>query len=180
MPSILWENLDQPGADRAAIEPDAQGMRLAGTALFSVAGGPYDVRYTIIVDPGWRTLLVGAHVQGPGRERRLSLRADGTGSWRALADDPLEDLDGALDVDLSFTPATNTLPIRRLGLEVGESAEIPVVLVTFPEEGIELVTQRYERTGEYTYRYNDRYDLTVNEHGFVTDYPGGWRAAATA
>ena len=31
-----------------------------------------------------------------------------------------------VDVDLSFTPATNTLPIRRLGLDIGEEAEIHV------------------------------------------------------
>ena len=37
-----------------------------------------------------------------------------------------------IDVDISATPFTNTLPIRRLGLQPGEFAELDVAFVDAP------------------------------------------------
>ena len=75
-----------------------------------------------------------------------------------------------VDVDLSFTPATNTLPIRRLGLEIGEEAEIPVVWLVWPELSVQRVLQRYTRLGEDRYRYTqDEFEaeLAVDRQGLV-------------
>src|SRR4029450_5847699 len=58
-----------------------------------------------------------------------------------------------VDVDLSFTPATNTLPIRRLGLDIGEEAEIHVAWLVWPELSVERVLQRYTRLAGGRYRY---------------------------
>jgi hypothetical protein len=88
-----------------------------------------------------------------------------------------------VDVDLSFTPATNTLPIRRLGLEVGDEAEIHVAWLVWPELSVRPVLQRYARLAEDRYRYaQDDFEaeLTVDEHGLVLEYEGLWRAIATA
>src|SRR5712664_99467 len=37
------------------------------------------------------------------------------------------------DIDLAVTPATNTLPIRRLNLEVGQSQEVTAAWLKFPD-----------------------------------------------
>ncbi len=182
MSSILWERLDTPGHDRATIAPDATGHRIAGTALFAYQNGTYDIRYSVLVDPAWNTRVVAAHLQGPDGERRLSLRVDESSRW-TMGEDALDDAAGAQDVDFGFTPATKTLPLRRLDLGVGEGAEIKVVRVSFPERDIEVATQRYERLSDETYRYSaGEFDavLTVNDQGFVTDYPGRWRATAAS
>jgi len=89
----------------------------------------------------------------------------------------IPELDGAIDVDFAFTPATNTLPLRRLGLTVGEHADIDVARVAFPERSIGVARQRYERLSENTYRYSSgdvAVTLTVSEEGLVVDYPGIW------
>ena len=86
-----------------------------------------------------------------------------------------------VDVDLSFTPATNTLPIRRLGLEIGEETEIHVVWLIWPELSIQRVLQRYTRLAEDRYRYTqDEFEaeLTVDRHGLVLEYEGLWRASS--
>lgn len=181
MTSILWQRLDMPGLDRATVARDAAGYRIAGTAVFSHGGAAYDIRYSVIVDPGWSTRVVGAHVQGPAGERRLSLRADEDGCWK-MGDDPLPELDGIRDVDLAFTPATNTLPIRRLGLEVGAGADIEAAYVAFPERTVQRESQRYERLATDLYRYSvsgSSVDLSVQSDGLVTDFPGHWTAIAT-
>ena len=88
-----------------------------------------------------------------------------------------------VDVDLGFTPATNTLPIRRLRLAVGGKREIAVAWLRWPELRLERALQRYERLAEDRYRYSSNgfsAELVVDEHGLVVDYEGLWRAIARA
>jgi hypothetical protein len=51
-----------------------------------------------------------------GEQRKLELISDGRGKWTDASGNPLPALDGAIDMDLSVSPFTNTLPIRRLRL----------------------------------------------------------------
>ena len=90
-------------------------------------------------------------------------------------------VDGCIDLDLNFSPVTNLLPIRRLNLEVGEHAEVKAAWLRFPSFELEPLSQVYTRLNEFTYRYSSGggefvRDLTVNEVGFVTNYPGFWQA----
>lgn len=86
-----------------------------------------------------------------------------------------------MDVDLNFSPATNLLPIRRLGLEVGASAEVRAAWLRFPTFQLEPLVQQYRRLDEATYRYESAgaafvAELRVNAAGFVTAYGDIWRA----
>jgi uncharacterized protein len=90
---------------------------------------------------------------------------------------------GCLDVDLAFTPATNILPLRRLGLAVGESRELTAAWVRFPDLSVEPLAQRYTRLDERRMRYESRggsftADLEVDELGLVVSYPPLWERVA--
>ncbi len=56
---------------------------------------------------------------------RLEVSA-GRGRWRVNGV-MNADVTGCIDVDLSFTPATNLFTLRRLGLKVGEHADAPAL-----------------------------------------------------
>jgi hypothetical protein len=110
--------------------------------------------------------------------------SDGEGRWATDAGERLEHLGGCLDVDISATPFTNTLPIRRLGMKEGESAEVVVVYVALPEIEIRTARQRYtclrRRTEGDLYRYESlssdfTAELPVDSDGLVADYPGVFR-----
>ena len=75
----------------------------------------------------------------------------------------------------------DTLPIRRLNLDIGEEAEIHVAWVVWPELTVQRVLQRYSRVAEDRYRYRQDHfeaELTVDRHGLVLEYEGLWRAIA--
>jgi hypothetical protein len=81
-----------------------------------------------------------------------------------------------VDLDLSFSPATNTIPIRRLALNQGERAEVRSAWLKFPDLALELLVQTYARTGEFTYHYASSggefvTDIEVDAAGFVVHYP---------
>jgi hypothetical protein len=113
----------------------------------------------------------------------LDLAADEGRHWQ-LNDVQCPAVAGCLDIDLSFSPATNLLPIRRLGLSVAGAADVRAAWLGFPTLALEPLDQLYERIGPTTYRYATadgqfRRELEVNAAGFVTQYPGLWRAEAT-
>lgn len=136
---------------------------------------PYDVYYRVECDDGWRTRYVS--VAETLRGRSLSMRAAGDGRW--VSDDArmLPGLADAVDVDISVTPFSNTLPVRRLGLAVGESADIVTAYVDVALMRVSADPQRYTRVAPEVYRYESRdtdftRDLRVDADGFVIEYPG--------
>lgn len=180
MPSILWSTIDGTGLERAVFEFGPDGTRLSGTTLLAFDGAPFEIRWSVITAPDGATVTVGAHLQGAATNRHLSLGSDGAGVWNT-GDEPVMEFFGATDVDLGWTPATNTLAIRRLALDVGESGEASVVRIQFPERDIDRVTQRYTRLAVDRYEYQSggvTAELTVDEHGIVTEYPDGWTTVA--
>ncbi len=89
-------------------------------------------------------------------DRHLHLRSDGEGNWQDSKGHLVEVLQGCVDIDISATPFTNTLPIRRLGLALGEAREILVAYVAVPALAPEPVRQRYtclEAGRLYRYSY---------------------------
>jgi hypothetical protein len=117
-----------------------------------------------------------------GAPIQFEFTADEEGHW-TLNGAPLPRVDGALDIDLGFTPATNLLPIRRLNLAVGERAEVRTAWVRFPELRVEALEQTYQREAENVFRYEARGDgerfqarLDTDEYGRVLLYEGLWAA----
>jgi hypothetical protein len=108
----------------------------------------------------------------------LILEADGLGMWRC-GDEVVVASPDAIDVDLGFSPLTNSLPIWRHDLEVGESREFDVAWVLFPSLAVERGRQTYTRTGPLRWRYASgdfAADLEVGEDGLVEQYGDFWVA----
>ncbi len=85
---------------------------------------------------------------------------------------------------MNFSPSTNLIPVRRLDLAIGESAEVKAAWLRFPEFKLEPLQQQYRRLDEFSYRYTSAggqfvADLKFNWAGFVVDYPDLWMAAAS-
>jgi uncharacterized protein len=110
--TILWQDVETGALDRCRLEAGPSGLRLSGVVLTAAYGTPLDVRYLVEAGPDGLTRRVGLELDG-GATRRVLL-ADGAGRWAWEGGAELDEVAGSLDVDLTVTPATNTLPIRRL------------------------------------------------------------------
>ena len=113
-------------------------------------------------------------------EPDLWLATDGHGRWGEMNGAHRTELDGCYDLDLACTPFTNTLPIRRLPLLVGHTAELPVVYVDPETLDVRPVVQRYTRLAGHRWRYERlesgfTVELEVDAHGVVLDYPDEFR-----
>jgi hypothetical protein len=192
--TVLWQGAFFPGAERCELSQAEDGWLLSGTALIAAGGEPAAARYDIALAPDWSTREANITVRSgtDARERTLSLRSD-DGQWRiayepapeATDHDMLESLRGLIDIDIGFTPATNTLPIRRLAPAIGETIDVTALWVRFPELTIEPLPQRYARLSEHRYRYESAggafmAELEVDDLGLVVTYEGGWQRLAAA
>jgi hypothetical protein len=179
---VIWRRVDQPGHEAARLVFHDPFWQLSGTAVFVEDQEVCRLEYLVVCDAGWRTLH--ARVSGwVGSQRvRLELSAGLDRRWR-LNGTECTQVQGCLDLDLAFSPATNALAIRRLGLELGQSAEVRAAWLTFPGFTLEPLEQVYRRTGPATYHYEAFggtfvTELQVNPAGLVTRYPDLWEAEA--
>jgi hypothetical protein len=110
------------------------------------------------------------------------LLADGAGHWAWEGGPELAEVAGSLDVDLTVTPATNTLPIRRLAaLQIGQAADLDMPWVQFPALEVLPSAQRYERLAADRWRFatgDFQAELLVDPDGLVLDYGGLFRSLA--
>ncbi|MGH9175865.1 MAG: putative glycolipid-binding domain-containing protein, partial [Vicinamibacterales bacterium] len=181
MRTVVWKCLFEPGLEFFALRETADGWQLAGTVVAVRDEQPLRVDYRVDCSADWRTRRVELTMSSGADGRELALRVDDAGAW-CSGDDRLGELSGFVDVDLGITPATNTLPIRRLSLAIGASAAVSATWIQFPSLVIGPLSQHYTRLAERRYRYESDTGfecvLDVDQHGLVTHYPDGWEMIA--
>ena len=193
--SALWRRLDEPhGLVHGAIselEPDADhpdgAFLLDGAAIGAdspddtgpigeqKAPAPWSARFSVVVDARWQTRSCFLEALGGDGLDRVTLHADALGHWTLDGRDWPE-LTGCHDVDISVSPLTNTLVVRRLDLPVGESRTLDVAWVDVPSLAVRRVAQTYRRETEDRWVYEDptygSFTFTVDPLGVVREYQG--------
>ena len=182
----MWSPWEGLGLEHLHLLQEQEEIVADGLILGVQDQVPFRVRYEIRCDLQWRVRAIQLSPLD-GSSRWLHFLADGAGNWRTESGKALPMLKGCLDVDISATPFTNTLPIRRLALQPGSSAILSMVYFRVPQMQVEAVQQRYtclEVTASGgRYRYESLVDgasiftaeLPVDQDELVLDYPGLFR-----
>jgi hypothetical protein len=179
---VAWKNLLISGTEYCVLSQSAEGWLLKGTVVGVLKDQrPLLANYEIYCDNNWLTHRVQVERTVGSEVKSLGLSVESRGVWRSSGQE-LRPIHGCDDIDLAVTPATNTLPIRRLNLQVGSSESAVAAWVKFPELTVEPLSQRYTRLTTTTYRYESNTgfsaDIVVDDLGLVITYPGGWERIA--
>jgi uncharacterized protein len=180
--TLFWKSGEEGSLEHFSISKTSDQYVLEGVVLCSY-GDPTRVDYKITTSSDWHTqsvevsMLIGKH------RTELRLAATSNQEWLLNKKD-LTLFKGLIDVDLGITPSTNTLPINRLNLEVGESAELTALWIRFPELMLEPLAQRYTRLTDNTYHYENTdgsfsAELLLDKAGIVETYGNIWSRVAT-
>ncbi|MDQ2709530.1 MAG: putative glycolipid-binding domain-containing protein [Actinomycetota bacterium] len=188
---LTWQAPDGRTLESArVIQGDGRstGLRALGRSVRAAADGPaFTASYRLLVGESGAVQRVSVTSTSPERERSLTLSRTEDGYWLVdtCSGGSRAAFDGAVDVDLQYSPLFNTPPIRRLRLhrEVGEH-RLPMVFVALPTLEVSVVYQHYRTisplgNGDPRDRAvvgfgQDDYaaEITVDGDGFVLDYPG--------
>lgn len=176
--NILWQRVGVAGHDACRLERTARGWQLKGAAAYMEDDAISALSYHICHDDKWVTQS--ARISGWSGSENLDIAisrdADGTWLRNGIAVDSVQ---GAVDIDLGFTPATNTTAIRRLNLDVGQRMAGMAAWLDPADWKLKPLEQFYLRKSDFAFEYGSpghgfRCDLAINGTGFVTEYPGLW------
>ncbi|MFR9804948.1 putative glycolipid-binding domain-containing protein [Pseudonocardia sp. RS010] len=183
---LTWQAEGRPGLEgtRVHFGPGPAGFRALGRIVRPDPEGDFTASYSLLVREDGTLGRLSLSSATTGSEKHLTINRTEDGFW--LLDDgsgsERQDFDGAVDVDLAFSPLFNALPIRRLGAHrEAVDREVPVVFVSLPHLEVSLSAQRYRtvRVGEghspavveFSWA-GFRAELEVDADGFVLSYPG--------
>lgn len=175
----LWQWLQSPGLERFELVRSADELIFRGTILTLAGNSAAEAKYEIVCDRSFRTRRANVSVRDATGEQTLQIATE-SGRWYENGRENQTVL-GALDIDLGWSPSTNTLPMKRLKLTVGQSSgEFIAAWVRFPELTLQPLSQEYVRLAERQYRYSSRggaftANLLVDDEDLVLDYEGFWQ-----
>jgi hypothetical protein len=179
---VTWRRSDEIATDELCTMTIRDGgLSLIGTVLGADSvGTPLRTEYRVLADGSGLTTAVHVRDLAGFAQRTVALTRDAKSAW-TVDGQPVRELKGCTDVDLGCSPATNTLPIRRLRLAIGSSHTIKAAWVRFPDLVVVPAAQTYTRLDEFTYRYASgtfEAELTVDDADLVTSYAAWQRTGA--
>jgi hypothetical protein len=167
-----WHTWDHEGNETLALRWENEGWTATGEV------GREAVTYVIRLSATWqvRQFLLFRDLDEPD----LWLGTDGGGRWGEMNGAHRPDIDGCIDIHLPCTPFTNTLPIRRLQLDIGDSAEVMSASVDVETLGVVRSKHLYHRLGPRRFEHTQldseiTTEFDIDEYGLVHDLPDHFR-----
>jgi len=179
-PSIFtWRAHDVPRMESTRVALAGNRIKANGRIVAGATGvhPAFSASYDLVTDDAGATKRLSLSVTLSERDRQLSIARDEENMW-SITDHQGQRrgaFDGALDVDVVFSPFFNALPIRRTGIyNRNESVTVSVVYVTLPEFSVTPASITYcsEPDGIKLHSPVAQTTVTVDGDGFILDYPG--------
>jgi hypothetical protein len=194
----IWRGVEEWLAEAASIDLDDGGLSASGIQL-GAHPVPYRVDYRLDATDGFVTRELELLSVSVEWRRLLVLRHDGSGGWSAELEDAgdppgtawdgeLPDLAEARDIDIGFSPLTNSMPILRHRLDRVGSRDFVMAWVSIPDLSVSASKQRYEHVhagdAGATVRFFEvdggfTAELELDRDGLLVFYPGLSRRVAS-
>lgn len=172
--SALWRRLDAAGHDAASLCSLGDAWLLSGSAVFLHACGPAALSYSVETNSEFVAKRGAIRGFVAGRAVDHEIRRE-EGGW-VLDGVAIDGLSHLLDLDFSFTPATNALALKRAR---PLRATLPAAWFDLDEGTLRELPQSYERISPTSFRYEApsvgyKGVLEFRDDGFVALYPELW------
>ncbi|GAA0438279.1 MAG: putative glycolipid-binding domain-containing protein [Bacillota bacterium] len=173
---VIWEHHENVGTEFLQMKYMQDGIQITSTVINGQKEAPYLVHYQIELNRHWKFRELRAEADSG---KQIVLRSNDQREWFNEAGEEITHLRGAMDIDLSCTPFTNSLPINRFMWETGQSSDFDMVFIAVPDFTLTKVKQRYhlveqsDKRKVFNYKSNTfESTIEVDEMGIVTKYPG--------
>jgi hypothetical protein len=181
--TICWTPLWNPEQQGVGLEHLLLAARTADSVVVACdeEHGAFRLCYRLRWDDAWQLRDAELEVVTERSGGSLALQTDGLGHWRRGDGRALPELDGCRDIDIWPTPFTNSFPIRRAPLAVGERRQYVMAWVHALDLTVKSQPQAYTRLADRLYLFESldgsgfRVELPVDEEGIVLDYPDLFR-----
>ncbi len=180
---LTWTGVGGSRLEAVRVVLGERGMRASGSMIAAAddQAEAHSVSYTLSTHESGVVSRLTVRTTTAGGIAHLNLSRSHEGNWLVDHGDGVQrtDFEGALDVDLAFSPLFNALPVRRVGMHrTPHDCELSVVHIGLPSQRVQLVHQAYRTVsvGErpvVAFSTDDfTADLVLDAEGLVLDYPG--------
>ena len=174
---VIWQADFAPSLETLDLTRSADLIHVDSIVQGVADGQVFRMRYQFHLNLDWT--VISLHLtELPGFNGVDLYPKEATRSWSTSSFlYELDDLNDCPLIDISFTPFTNTLAIKQLKLEVGQSADLRALYIESPTLGFRVSEQRYERLSQFEYRYTGLGSgftavITVDQDDLVVKYQG--------
>jgi hypothetical protein len=170
---VKWINWTQDATEDLVLSEKPEGIFVEST-IINHGEKPFTIKYSLNCEQSWKVKTL--NLELVETKEKIKLDSDRYGNW-SNASGIIPRLHGAIDVDITATPFTNTLPIRRLKLGEKQHAEISVVYIKIPKLSVDIDLQRYTCLSKNTFLFeqinsNFARKIETDKDGLVVTYPG--------
>jgi len=174
--NILWTGIEYNSLENCILTITDKGSEVNSSIIGTHANEIYKIEYRIRTNQHWETTFFEIKSQLYNAVEIIDFRKEGKESWYVNGQTD-EKLNGCIDIDISLTPFTNTLPINRLRLSENQDEQIKVLYVDVLGRKMMPVLQKYTKLSPTDYKYenvpNDFESvISVDDLGLVVKYPG--------
>ncbi|RVW08413.1 hypothetical protein EGT67_15910 [Prescottella agglutinans] len=179
-PAVLtWRAHSAPRMESVRVQVSGNRIKATGRII----GGEcpdhpaFSASYDLVTDENGVTRRLSLRTALASGERQMSISRDEEGVWMVETGTThlRSAFAGAKDVDVVLSPFFNALPIRRFGMQhESEDIQVPVVYVNLPDLAVQEASLTYSSgaDGIHVLSPVSSSSVTVDEDGFVLDYPG--------
>ncbi|MGV8853238.1 MAG: putative glycolipid-binding domain-containing protein [Devosia sp.] len=174
--SVRWHALDPQGIEHCHVTATARDTRIRSVLVTPA----YGLFYKIKLDEAGQSRTIRLE-RTDGAV--LELFSDGAGNWTDDRADPLPGLRGCIDIDISASPLSNSLPLWRCDWIIGQPQRFAMAWIDTEAMTVQRHEQIYTRLDDSQFRFQSAQGsferlITVDGDGLVLDYPGLFTRAA--
>lgn len=175
---VVWKSVQYAGLEYLSLRADETGIHAVSVVIAIQDGQAFRLDYAVDLDVSYQVRMVYLTLNN---EAVLTLECDEQRNWFDAHHQPLPHLTGCTDIDISATPFTNTLPIRRLNWQPGQMKTIRLVyceipqMILRPDEQIYTCVEKQSDNARFHFEQvatGFKSTIQVDGDGLVIDYPG--------
>lgn len=172
--SLIWKGLYYDSIESCIVDVSEKEIVIKSTIIGSHNSIRVTADYQIKTTPYWIVKSFEINYSFNKINRKISgVRSNA--EW-IIDGQAHNEFKNCVDIDITLTPFTNSLPINRLNLSIDQSKQIDVVYINILEDKLYPVKQQYAKKSLTQYNFqnvpNDfEADITVDKEGFVAHYP---------
>lgn len=175
---IVWQALSWPSTvvHTHTVNEDIHDHGLAAGKTDS--GIPFAIEYDMWLTANWDIKEVSIKSLLDKRIIKIVHKGD---QWYDCEGKHLAEFEGVELVDISISPFTNTLPIKRLRFEGKKPQKVDIIYFDENRFSLSRLQQIYSQIDERTYRYQDTVlpdfmsDIVVDSDGLVVNFQDMFR-----
>lgn len=175
--TLVWERNESANKSLEVLTFEIQETSQTAKSRVNglIHGKPVSLTYQITLTNNWyvKELMIQSTLAD---KSNIRLHSDLQGNWFDSDGNEIPTLQGCFDIDISLTPFTNSIPIKRLGEQLIQRTALEVVYIDLIAWEWRKVSQYYTKKTSEIYLYegvfrNFKADLIVRNDGFIQQYP---------